>query len=100
MIAASRKWLRLHLSADGAPFRRLRKEEQAGVLDLSGPAGVDRRRRAVQLNPHYAHHPRALRLRVHGRQRGHLRHLQKESRRGETLVHEPQQNHLAGEEFF
>ena len=45
---------------------RLRQEEQARVLGLPGSVALVFGRRAVQLDPHDPHHPRARRLLVHG----------------------------------
>merc|ERR1712154_567152 len=69
--------LRLALASTcPAPSSSTWKEIQAGVRHLPRPSGVHRRRGALQLHPDHPHHPGALRLRLHGRQRGHLRHLQ------------------------
>ena len=38
-------------------------------------AGIDSGGGALQLHPDHSHDPGALGLRLHGRQRGHLRHL-------------------------
>merc|ERR1712154_4703 len=73
-----RWWYRIwiHLPPHGASLRRLWQEIQARILHLPRSSGVPRRGRAIQLHPDHPHHPRALRLCLHGRQRGHLRYLQ------------------------
>merc|ERR1712203_537703 len=73
-------WVRVHISLDGASLRRLRQEVEAGVLYLPSSPSRHRRGRALQLHPVRAHHSRAQRLRLHGRQRGYLRHLPQEPR--------------------
>nr|CAI96754.1 tubulin alpha [Lubomirskia baikalensis] len=45
--------------------------------------------------PHDAHDFGALGLRLHGRQRGHLRHMSQESGHRATLVHQPEPHRLA-----
>ena len=51
-----RDWLWLHVAADGAPFGRLRKEEQAGVLHISGATGdLDLDQHAVSLYVHLSY---------------------------------------------
>merc|ERR1712012_830292 len=54
-------------------------------------SGGHRRGRALQRHPDHPHHPRALRLCLHGGQRGHLRHLQEEPGHRETNLLQPEQ---------
>ncbi len=49
-------------------------EKKVWLLCIGGDSGGG----ALQLHPDDPHHPGALRLRIHGRQRGHLRHLPQE----------------------
>lgn len=51
--------------------------------------GIDGRRGTVQLGADHAHDARALGLRVHGGQRGDLRHLPAEPGHRAAHVHEP-----------
>merc|ERR1712106_1124611 len=80
--------IRIRLPLDGASLRRLRQEVQVGVRLLPRAPGVDCRCRALQLHPHHPHHVGALGLRLHGRQRGHLRHLPSQPRHRAPHLHQ------------
>lgn len=58
-------------------------------------AGVYSGGGAVQLDPDHAHDPGALGLRLHGGQRGDLRHLPSQPRHRATHLHQPQPSHRA-----
>lgn len=88
-----RLWLGIHFSPHGTTVGGLRQEEQASVLRLPRSASLDGGRRAVQLDPHHSHHSRALGLRVHGGQRGDLRHLPAQSVHRAAHLHEPEPTH-------
>ena len=59
-------------------------------VTLTSSLGVDGGRGAVQLGADDTHDTGAHRLRLHGRQRGHLRHLSTQPRHRAAVLHEPQ----------
>lgn len=61
-----------------------------GVLDSECGGG------AVQRDPDDARHPGLGRLRLHGGQRGHQRHLPRSAERGEADLRPPQHHHRPG----
>jgi len=63
-----RRWHRLWIwrIATRAAFGRLWKKVQTRVLCLSCSQALQLCRRALQFGSHHTHHPRALRLLVHG----------------------------------
>ena len=58
-----------------------------------------RRRGAVQLGADHSHNARALRLRLHGGQRGNLRHLPQELGHRHAVLQKSQQAHRTGVVF-
>ena len=65
-------WLWLHLVVDGTTLGGLREEIETRVRHLSCPADLHGGRRALQFRLDNPHNPRALGLRLHGRQRSPL----------------------------
>lgn len=99
-LVRRRNGIGIHVASHGASFGWLWQEEQTRVLDLSCSTSINRRRWALQLDPHHSHDSRAFRLRVHGGQRGNLRYLSPQFRRWEALIHQPQSSYLTGSLFF
>lgn len=83
--------VRFHQPADGTTIHGLREESQAGIRHLSVPTNFHRGRGALQRDSNDAHHPRALRLRLLGGQRGDIRHMQKKLGHRATHVHKFEQ---------
>lgn len=59
-------------------------------------AGVHSSSRAIQLDPYDPYHAGTLGLRVHGRQRGHLRHLPAELGHRAAHLHQSEQAYRPG----
>ena len=62
-------WLGFYIPVDGTSQCWLRQEIQTGIRRLSSTSNLDCCRGTLQLHFNHPHHPRALRLRFHGRQR-------------------------------
>ncbi|CAH1405884.1 unnamed protein product [Nezara viridula] len=81
------------LSVDYGKKSKLEFSIYPAPQQLKDPVGssFNCRRGTLQLHPDDAHNPGAFRLRLHGRQRSYLRHLQKKPGHRETHLHQSQQ---------
>ena len=90
-----RNRVRIHFASHGATLGGLWKKVETWVRCLSSASSRDSSRGTIQLHLDDAHDSWALRLRLHGWQRGHLWYMQAQSGNRTPVVYQLEPTHIS-----